>query len=308
MQRPASWGWIYWIVALLWLPACLSLAPRTPDAPATPASTPSAHLRAVTPLPPPLTAATPFPLTPSGSAGVDAFIDPGHGGVDDGATGVTSDGRPVAEKTITLAIALQTAAMLEADGFRVALSRTDDSLPDLQPGDLTAEGDALTPDGVLHDLQRRIDRANASGARVLLSIHLNSFDDPEVGGAETIYDASRPFADQNLQFAQLVQQHVVAALHQAGYPVEDRGVVNDSDLVGGESLGVLPASYHHLVLLGPELPGLVNPSQMPGALSEPLFISNPKEATLATNPAIQQALARAYADAIEAFLRGAATS
>lgn len=236
-------------------------------------------------------------------SGVEVFIDPGHGGIDEGTFGTTTDGRQVAEKTVALAIALKTAALLQADGYRVVLSRSDDSLPGLQPGDLTPDGLALTPQGVLNDLQRRIDRANASGARLLLSIHLNSFDDPSVGGAETYYDSDRPFAAQNRRLADLVQTNVIDALRSAGYITPDRGVWSDSDLQT-ESLGVLPSSYNHLVLLGPALPGYVRPSEMPGVLSEPLFLSDPSEATAAADPSVQSLLARAYAGAIEAFLRG----
>ena len=45
---------------------------------------------------------------------------------------------------------------------------------------------------------------------------------------------------------------------------------------------------------GPASSGWVdNPSQMPGALVEPLFLSNPKEAALAADPAVQRQIALA---------------
>lgn len=237
---------------------------------------------------------------PGGQALV--FLDAGHGGVDTGAMGTTADGQTVYEKNFTLAIAQETAARLRADGISVVLSREDDSLPGSVASDYTSDGRALTPEGVLADLQRRIDRANASGALVLLSIHINAFSDPAVGGAETFYDSARPFAPENERFARLVQSNVVSSLQAQGVAVVDRGVTDDASLVG-DAFGTLGASYTHLVLLGPPVPNRLRSSEMPGALSEPLFISNPAEATALTQPGVQQALASAYAKAIEQFLR-----
>ena len=228
------------------------------------------------------------------------FLDPGHGGVDEGAIGSTSDGRTVLEKTVTLALALQTQAYLEAAGFAVLLSRTTDTLPGVSAADLTPDGSALTPDGVLRDLQRRIDRANASGARLFLSIHLNANDDPSARGTETYDDLARSFAADNQRFAQLVQHAVITALHTQGYDTPDRGVIDDAELEAS-SLGTLPDSYNHLVLLGPAIPGLLRPTEMPGALNEALFLSNPDEATAADDPAVQALIASAYAAAVQQF-------
>jgi N-acetylmuramoyl-L-alanine amidase len=262
----------------------------------------SRFLSTPTPTAAPVPTGTPVPARVASPRPV-VFLDPGHGGVDQGTSGQTAGGPEVLEKTTTLAIAEKTAAVLQADGVGVVLSRTDDSLPGSQPTDYTPDGKLLTPQGVLDDLQRRIDRANASGAQVMLSIHLNGFSDPAVGGSETFYDPARPFADGNLRFAQLVQTKVVAALRTGGYNVPDRGVTDDTTLQG-DDLGALGVPYNHLVLLGPEAPGRLRASQMPGALSEPLFLTNPVEATAASQAETQDALAHAYADAIETFLRG----
>jgi len=259
----------------------------------------------VAPVAPPVAAAPRAPASPTvpparpGQPTV--FLDPGHGGVDTGTIGTTDDGTTVEEKDVALAIALRTAALLRQAGLRVVLSRTDDSLPGATSADYTADGTALTPDGVLADLQRRIDRANASGARVFLSIHLNGFGDPSVGGAETFYDSSRPFASQSDRFATLVQQTLVGALRANGYTTADRGVADDVDL-DTENMGSLSATYGHLVVLGPGVPGRLRPTTMPGALSESLFLTNPPEATAALQPAMQDLIASSYARAIEEFL------
>jgi N-acetylmuramoyl-L-alanine amidase len=230
------------------------------------------------------------------------FLDPGHGGIDQGTSGTTADGGAVNEKTISLAIAQLTAQQLRSDGIGVALSRTDDSLPGTQPADYTTDGTALTPEGVFNDLQRRVDRANASGAQVFLSIHLNAFTDPAVGGNETFYDSGRPFSDQNVRIAQLVQDSVTAALRAHGYNVVDRGTSDDTSLQG-DNLGAVGMRYAHLVVLGPDVPGHLRATAMPGALSEPLFLTNPGEATLAAMPETQDLIAHAYVTAIETFLR-----
>lgn len=266
--------------------------------PATPSSTDSVPAATATPVP-----ATPTPTQIPRITGT-VFIDPGHGGVDTGTIGYTSSGREVMEKTVTLDLALRTAALLRAAGATVVLSRTTDALPGLQPSDLTPDGMALTPQGVLDDLQQRIDLANASHADVLLSIHLNSFSDPSIGGTETYYDPSRRFSAQNLRLAELVQQDVIGALHGAGYTTPDRGVINDTQLQA-ESVGALPATYDHLAMLGPAVPGQLQPSEMPGVLSEALFLSDPAEAAAALNPDVQNLIATGYARAIEQYLSGA---
>lgn len=249
----------------------------------------------------PLPGATPAPTTTPRALPTLVYLDPGHGGIDTGTIGTAYDGTSVYEKNIALALALRTADHLRQVGIGVVLSRTDDSLPGVSPADYTSDGKMLTPDGVLADLQRRIDRANSSGARVLLSIHLNGFSDQTIGGAETFYDSSRSFGDSNKKFATLIQNNLIATLRAHDYDTPDRGVTDDQELQI-ESLGSLVGNYNHLVLLGPAVPGRLRPSMMPGALSEPLFLSNPPEATAVLDPAFQDLIASSYAKAIEEFL------
>jgi len=255
--------------------------------------------------PPPETptqGSTPDPASPAATPTRTrvVFLDPGHGGPDTGAGGTALDGTWVQEKDVTLAIALRTAELLREAGVEVVLSRTSDELPGLEPQDVLPDGEGLTAEGVLRDLQRRIDQANASGANLLLSIHLNGHVDPAATGTETYYDSTRPFSDESRRLADLIQRHVVAGLREAGYDALDRGVFNQTELEA-PGLGVLP-DYSHLVMLGPAVPGKLRPSTMPGVLNEVLFLSNPTEATLAQQPEIQDRIARAYTDAILEFL------
>jgi N-acetylmuramoyl-L-alanine amidase len=246
------------------------------------------------------------PAVPTASAAsgpsILVYLDPGHGGVDTGTIGTSATGATLNEKDVALALALRTAARLRADGIGVALSRSDDSLPGATASDYTSDGTLLTPQGVLADLQRRIDRANASGARVFLSFHLNAYDDPSVGGTQTFYDGARPYANQSLSLATVIQANVIMALRSQGYSTPDRGVTDDQDLQT-ESLGAVTGNYNHLILLGPAIPGVLRPTTMPGALCEVMYLSNPPEATAIAQPVTQDLIAKAVADAIEQFLR-----
>jgi N-acetylmuramoyl-L-alanine amidase len=88
-------------------------------------------------------------------------VDPGHGGKDPGARGVTGSD----EKDITLAIAQMVAERLADDPqIRVVLTRTDDAYV---------------------SLEQRTAIANAQGADLFLSIHGNASENPQLAGVET---------------------------------------------------------------------------------------------------------------------------
>jgi N-acetylmuramoyl-L-alanine amidase len=230
------------------------------------------------------------------------YVDPGHGGVDHGATGTTTAGVTVEEKTLTLATGLDLLALLRSAGYRVVLSRIDDTLllrP--QPGDLVHGH--LTVTGIHHDLLARVACANAAQANVLIDLHFNAFHNPRVNGAETLYDSARPFRAANLRLALLVQHAVVAQLRARGWAVPDRGVLDDT-LAGTPALSPADAAYGHLVVLGPAAPGYLDqPSAMPGVLCEPLFVTHPAEADVAASVQGQQAIAQGLTHAITAFFQ-----
>src|SRR3989441_8028168 len=138
-----------------------------------------------------------------GRAAKTVFIDPGHGGLDPGVVGMAG-GRQVLEKDVTLAVATRLASLLRADGYRVVLSRTaDSSVAKLSTSDSVAG--AMTGSAVHHDLGGPTLGANAAAASVLVSVHLDAFDDPSVGGTETFYDSVRPFGAENKRLANDVQ-------------------------------------------------------------------------------------------------------
>lgn len=229
------------------------------------------------------------------------FVDPGHGGIDPGGSGTTTSGDVVQEKDVTLAVAQALLPLLRKDGFTVVLARTSDSTVIRPgPGDTTPEG-LFTASGVRRDLEARVDCANRSHADVLVSIHMNNFGDPSIGGAETMYDSARPLHAQSARLASLVQHDLVAAFSAAGWSVPDRGTVDDSTL-DVATLSPAAESYQHLLELGPSASGgLDRPSAMPGTLTEPLFLTSPAEADVASSDAGRAAIAAGLARAVEDY-------
>jgi N-acetylmuramoyl-L-alanine amidase len=230
-------------------------------------------------------------------SGQTVFIDPGHGGLDPGVVGGTS-AHPVLEKDVALAVASRLSDLLRSAGFRVVMARTQDttviklSSSDSVYGSLTASAEH-------RDLAARAACANAAGAAALVSIHFDAFADPSVGGTETFFDPARTFAAANRQLATDVQSALVAALGTS-----DRGVWTD-DQLAAPTLTSSGSSYNHLIELGPLSAGWVDePSQMAGALVEPLFLTNPTEARLAADPSGQQQIAAALEAGLVKFLSG----
>jgi N-acetylmuramoyl-L-alanine amidase len=224
------------------------------------------------------------------------FIDPGHGGIDPGVVGTASGGQPVLEKDATLAVATRLAALMRADGYRVVLARTQDTSVIRRSANDTAGG-AFSADAEHRDLIARAACANAAGASVLLSIHFDGFSDPSVAGTETFYDPVRSFAPASRRLAGAIQAALVAAL---GEP--DRGVWTD-DQLAAPTLTSSGSSYGHLIELGPAAPGWVDsPSQMPGALVEPLFVTNPAEAQMAGDDSGRQRIAQALESGLLKYL------
>jgi len=243
--------------------------------------------------------ATP-PLTPTPEPtvwGPLVVIDAGHGGKDLGARHFDETGHmDFYEAQVNLDLALRVRDLLTARGYRVLLTREGNyRLFDDQ--DVNGDGEVNTVD----ESQARVDFINASGADAFLSIHQNAFEYPDgrpvgdMGGTVVYYCADRPFSDRSLLLAQAVHDEILEAFHDLGHDVRDRGVLDDYVL---REKGVPGA---HLILLGPKSERIVRPSEMPGVLSETLFITHDREAKLARDPVALDRLARAYADAFDAY-------
>ena len=69
----------------------------------------------------------------SGDRHLTVFLDAGHGGIDPGGVGETESGQTIYEEDETLPVELDTAKVLEAKGFTVVVSRTDNQLGGAAP-------------------------------------------------------------------------------------------------------------------------------------------------------------------------------
>jgi N-acetylmuramoyl-L-alanine amidase len=158
----------------------------------------------------------------------------------------------------------------------------------------------LTADDIRRDLLARVACANASDATILVSIHFNGLADPNISGSETFYDAERPFAAENRRLANDLQRSITGALRST-----DLGLWPDTQNIG-PALSAAGGLYGHLIELGPAAPGYVDdPSQMPGALVEPLFLTDPADAQEAAAAATQQRLAQGLEAGIRGYFGGA---
>lgn len=221
-------------------------------------------------------------------------LDAGHGGPDPGAQGTTLDGTTVSEKDLTLSVTLAAADRLRERGANVVLTRSTDALGS-QTEDVRG---ALTIDASQEDLEARVRCANLARADALVSVHFNSFTDTTVGGTETVYEPDRPLAPRSRALAQSLQTSIRTRLSDLGRLPVDRGVVDDSS--GGESAG------GHLVLLGPRIPGYIDePSSMPAALVEPIFITNPADLGVVASQGGASALGDAIYGGITDYLDAA---
>jgi N-acetylmuramoyl-L-alanine amidase len=246
-----------------------------------------------------------FPPT-VGSRHLSVFLDAGHGGIDPGAVGTTESGQRIDEADQTLPVELDAMAVLRRDGFEVVVSRTAaTSVVRLSAGDV-AEG-VLTVPGAHDDVAARDVCANQAHANILIGIYFDAGSSPDNAGTVTGYDADRPFDADNLKLATLVQADVLAAMNAQGWAIPDEGVLPDGDL--GSAITSQAVSYGHLLLLGPAQAGyLSTPSQMPGALIEPLFITDPFEGSIAASNTGQHVIATGLAQAVEQYFSPAATT
>lgn len=125
-------------------------------------------------------------------------LDPGHGGMDGGA----ESGDGTCEKDINLAIAKYLKVLLEKQGIRVVLTRTNDE------GLYHDTGKEAIRTLKTQDMKARKARIDGSGADLTVSIHLNSFtQDSAVRGAQVFYpsDGDETLVKRSKYAAELMQ-------------------------------------------------------------------------------------------------------
>lgn len=107
---------------------------------------------------------------------IKVLIDPGHGGVDQGASGNLKIG----EAPINLAISEKLMNFLEGSGFEVEMTRyADEGLYTMKSNTIREKKN--------EDLKNRVEMINESGANLVVSIHLNSFTQEQYYGAHVFY-------------------------------------------------------------------------------------------------------------------------
>ena len=109
---------------------------------------------------------------------ITIVIDPGHGGRDGGAVGLS----PTYEKDLNLSIALALRDMLSASGINVIMTRTEDVML------FSNSGGTLKN----QDLNARLDIAKSAKNVIFVSIHMNSFPIEKYNGLEVYYSENAP--------------------------------------------------------------------------------------------------------------------
>jgi N-acetylmuramoyl-L-alanine amidase len=213
-------------------------------------------------------------------------VDPGHGGKDAG----TSTPGGLAEKEVTLDIGIRLRQLLEQAAFEVVMTR---------------EKDEAVP------LRQRIALANAQGADLFVSIHLNWIDGGQVRGMETYYLG--PTEDP------VLLQLAARENRDSGYSLADFRKLLDHIYLSvrrDESRRLAESVQRTLVTaLRRKHPALVNRgvktapfavlagTEMPAILAEVACLSHPEEAHLLATPQYRQDIAQALLQGIRAYVQ-----
>ncbi len=166
-------------------------------------------------------------------------IDPGHGGTESGASGVSGS----REEVLTWKIANYCKAELEAyQGVRVILTKT--------------ENETVS-------IYNRVKRAVDQGADVVVSIHLNSSDLPHANGAEVWVPNSSDYNHDTHVVGTALGSKILDELEKLG--LNDRGVKTRVD---GTDLSGHPIDYYGITRYARQY-------GIPGIIVEHAFISSP---------------------------------
>ncbi len=185
-------------------------------------------------------------------------VDSGHGGIDPGVVGI--DG--LEEKGINLKIAGYLGEFLEEEGFQVVFTREDDR-------GLYEED---SPNKKNQDLKKRCEIIKETDPLLTVSIHQNSYQDPNVCGPQVFYYAG---SEKGEELAESIQD-----------------ALNEELEVQRPRRAKANASYYLLKKTG----GVVN-------IVETGFLTNPREAELLQTEVYQKKCARAMGEGILKFVK-----
>ncbi|HEY1410867.1 MAG TPA: N-acetylmuramoyl-L-alanine amidase [Rhodopila sp.] len=220
------------------------------------------------------------------------MLDPGHGGKDPGAIGVSG----TYEKQVALATALELKRQLEDGGrYRVELTRNRD---------------------IFIPLDGRVDYAQRHGAALFVSMHADALSDHSVRGA-SVYTLAPTASDA--QTAALARTENSAdrfiGRQWQGTSPEVSEIL--ASLVRKETrAGSVRIARRLVGCLDQDLPMLPNPDRhagfvvlkaadIPSVLVEMGFMSNPRDEAALRQPAHRKLVAQAMHRAVDAFFAGA---
>lgn len=220
------------------------------------------------------------------------MLDPGHGGKDPGAIGVSG----TYEKHVALATALELRRQLSAGGhYRVALTRARD---------------------VFIPLEDRVAEAQAHGAALFVSMHADALGDKAVRGA-SVYTLSSTASDS--QTAALAQRENSAdrfagpAFHGTSPQVARilASLVRQETRIGSSRMArdvVQSLDKDLLMLPNPDRHAgfvVLKSADIPSVLVEMGFMSNPRDEALLRRPDHRRLVAQAMKRAVDAYFAGA---
>ena len=192
------------------------------------------------------------------STGKTVVIDPGHGGDDPGKIGVNKE----KEKDVNLAISKKLFQVLNEQGYKVVLTRSEDVV--------LGDGDKFSK---ISDLNKRCEIINnayeENNKCIMVSIHQNSFTQTSVHGAQSFYF-------QRSEQSKLLGETLQKILNEKVNEKEKKAKPNDSYYI------------------------LIN-SKCPGIIVECGFLSNSDEATKLTNETYQKELAEILSEGISTY-------
>lgn len=181
--------------------------------------------------------------------GKTVVIDPGHGGDDPGKVGVNG----AKEKDVNLAISKVLYQVLEENGFKVVMTRTEDVV--------LSDGEKFSKIGDLNARCKTINDAYSENENcVMISIHQNSFSQQSVHGAQCFYYQR---SENSRQLAEVIQNNLNEEINT---DKAKKSKPNDS--------------YYMLIN-----------SKCPGVIIECGFLSNSQEAEKLVNPEYQKKMA-----------------
>ncbi|TCL36546.1 N-acetylmuramoyl-L-alanine amidase [Anaerospora hongkongensis] len=151
--------------------------------------------------------------TYTGVQGRTIVVDPGHGGSDAGALGTHN----IAEKDVTLGIALELKKMLAAKGANVVLTRSSDR-------DVAYSGASDK-----EELAARVNVANRLDADLFVSIHADAHSTQDAQGTTTYFYEK---TDEDRRFAQILQSNLVrqVGLFDRGFEENDYYVLENTHM------------------------------------------------------------------------------